>query len=73
LKLPPVLLDSEYQPTAVFALPEVMLKRAWSPSAVFNEPPTLPGSGVACTPWQSAKQTSADRSAANMMFRFFMI
>ena len=34
LKLPLVLLKSEYQPTAVFATPVVRLKRAFCPSAV---------------------------------------
>ena len=36
LKLPSVLLKSEYQPTAVFAEPVVRLKSAFCPSAVLN-------------------------------------
>src|SRR6266403_1883046 len=70
LKLPVVSLDSERQPTAVFAVPVVMLKRAWSPSAVFN--PGKAASGPACAFSKRGKQTSPERIAANMTFRFFI-
>src|SRR6266487_4248982 len=51
-----------------------MLRRAFAPSAVLLKG-FAPGSGVSvalCTCWQSPKQTSADRIAINIVFRFFI-
>src|SRR6266436_5267904 len=56
-------------------MPVVTLARARSPSAVLLRE-TEPGSGVSvalCTCWQSPKQTSADRTVPNIIFRIFIV
>src|SRR5206468_6294741 len=56
-------------------MPVVRLRRASCPSAVLPAE-TEPGSGVSValrTCWQSPKQTSADRTVPNIIFRLFII
>src|SRR5439155_25948272 len=66
---------TDKKPKAELYRPVVRLPRAPCPSAVLLVE-TEPGSGVSValrTCWQSAKQTSADRTVPNIIFRLFII